>query len=281
MVRPDGDVFTVYGVATTNAPPPLKPLGGRAGLTRKPVPITHKPAVPVDWSFWPASRRVKRDEAIALSLDLDPHTLYSSTDGHINPDFCPDNATAILFLKRLNLLTACDSRTNILLSDFAAWAVSNLPSIPLDLAAMAHKRVDVPEQIDAPATVSNTAPAKVGGGEAAIEDEQPEPVTDGRPSGEDADAQIALLFDPVTVAALEKMFPADGKWAGWAEHASRNEGLKAARAGRGRFNPYLAGIWFAGKGIKGWDLAFCRRRLGSNLPARSLDSKHLLTGELE
>lgn len=131
MVLEDGTVFTAYGAVTTNAPPPLKPIGGRPGLTRKPAPITHKPAVPVDWSFWPASRRVKRDEAIALSLDLDPHTLYSSTDGHINPEFCPDNATSILFLKRLNLLAASDSRTNILLSEIASWAVSiSLSPIP-------------------------------------------------------------------------------------------------------------------------------------------------------
>ncbi len=114
--------------------------------------------MPVDWSFWPASRRVKQDEAIALSLGLDPHSLYCSTDGHINPEFCPDNATAVLFLKRLSLLAASDSRTNILLSEIAAWAVSiELAPIPPELAAMARKLNSSPEQFDAPTSVGTTA----------------------------------------------------------------------------------------------------------------------------
>ena len=138
MVLPDGTVFTAYGVRTTKAPPPIKPLSAcRVSPAPKPAPTTHKPAVPVDWSFWPASRRVKRDEAVALSLALDPHFLYSSINGHINPEYCPDNATAMLFLKRLNLLAASDSRTNILLSEFAAWAVSiSLAPIPPEFEAI-------------------------------------------------------------------------------------------------------------------------------------------------
>jgi hypothetical protein len=118
-------------------------------------------------------------------------------------------------------------------------------------------------------------------GDSSAYDEKVEQEADSPPIGEEADTQLAHLFDPVPVAALEKMFPANNRWAGWAEHASRNVGLKAARTGRGLFNPYLAGIWFAGKGIKDWDLARCRRTLANNLPTRSLDNKHRLTGELE
>ncbi len=159
VVLPDGTVFTAYGVS--KASPPITPLSGRGiSPAPRPAPTTHKPAVPVDWAFWPASRRVKRDEAIALSLDLDPHSLYSNIDGHINPEFCPDNATAILYLKRLSLLAACDSRTNILLSDFAAWASINLTPIPQKLIALARKQPDAPEQIDAPVTAGNAAPLK-------------------------------------------------------------------------------------------------------------------------
>jgi hypothetical protein len=138
MVLPDGTVFTAYGVS--KASPPITPLSGRGiSPAPRPAPTTHKPAVPVDWSFWPASRRVKRDEAIALSLGLDPHSLYSNTDGHINPEFCPDNATAILFLKRMAQLAACDSRTNILLSEFSAWAISvGMTPMPDKFVALAH-----------------------------------------------------------------------------------------------------------------------------------------------
>jgi len=94
----------------------------------------------------------------------------------------------------------------------------------------------------------------------------------------DKDTTLALLFDPVPVAALEKMFPADGKWKSWAERAASN-GLKdAAKDGRAKFNPYKAAIWFADKGMVGWDLAKCYRVLKNNLPARSLDNADLLTG---
>lgn len=95
------------------------------------------------------------------------------------------------------------------------------------------------------------------------------------------DAKLAALFDPVTVTALEKTFPADGKWIGWAERANRN-GLKdAAKVGRGQFNPYSAAVWFVRKGVEGWDLAKCYRVLANNLPARSRDDKHLLTGNID
>ena len=103
------------------------------------------------------------------------------------------------------------------------------------------------------------------------------------PPPADHDQKLAGLFDPVTVAQLEKMFPTQGKdehgkWRGWADRAARN-GLKtAARDGRATFNPYRAAIWWLKNGPEGWDLARCHRALANNLPARSMDFKHLLTG---
>jgi len=99
------------------------------------------------------------------------------------------------------------------------------------------------------------------------------------PTEANHEKNLAVLFDLVTVAALEKTFPADGQWKNWAERASRS-GLKdAAKEGRGKFNPYKAAVWFLSQGIVGWDLARCHRALVNNLPARSLDDKHLLTGD--
>jgi hypothetical protein len=92
--------------------------------------------------------------------------------------------------------------------------------------------------------------------------------------------KCADLFDPVTVAFLETLFPADNRWAKWSERAARN-GLIDARNGRGTFNPYLAGLWFLRQGIAGWDHARVMRRLTRNLPARSRDQADLLTGEPE
>jgi hypothetical protein len=98
-------------------------------------------------------------------------------------------------------------------------------------------------------------------------------------SSTSADGDLAALFDPVTVAALEKMFPASNKWSNWAERAARNK-LQKAREERGLFNPYKASVWFLTQGVEGWDTARCNRVLANNLPARSIDRKHLLTGEL-
>jgi len=94
---------------------------------------------------------------------------------------------------------------------------------------------------------------------------------------EEPDEKLAALFDPVPVSVLEKMFPANGKWAAWAEKAKANK-LIHARHGRAKFNPYEAGIWFVfvQTGNEGWDTARLLRTLQSNLPARSRDDAHLL-----
>lgn len=91
---------------------------------------------------------------------------------------------------------------------------------------------------------------------------------------------LAALFDPVPVEALEKMFPAKGKWKSWADKAKAN-GLIAARVKTAMFNPYKAGEWFVLKGAEGWDIARLNRTLANNLPTRSLDDKCLLTGGID
>lgn len=94
------------------------------------------------------------------------------------------------------------------------------------------------------------------------------------------DEMLVNLFDPVTIEFVAKMFPVkDDKWKRWAERAADN-GLKGARTGRGKFNPYLAALWFLTKGENDWDLARCYRVLANNLPPRSRDQRHLLADEL-
>lgn len=117
-------------------------------------------------------------------------------------------------------------------------------------------------------------------GERLPDDEQGEAATLEWEQNADADALLAELFDPVRVAALETMFPDGGKWAGFAERAKRN-GLSAARAGRSLFNPYRAAVWWISQGPHGWKWDRCLRVLANNLPARSRDSRHLLTGEFD
>jgi hypothetical protein len=96
----------------------------------------------------------------------------------------------------------------------------------------------------------------------------------------DDEAERAALFDPVKVATLKAMFP-DANWPRYAERADRN-GLKdAARTGRGEFNPYSAAVWWIARGPDGWKWERCLRVLANNLPARSRDSRDLLTGDFD
>lgn len=96
----------------------------------------------------------------------------------------------------------------------------------------------------------------------------------------DIDADIAAMFDPVAKEQLEAMFPDNGKWAKYAERAARNGLAGAARVGRAIFNPYCAARWWIeSQGPDGWKWERCVRVLANNLPSRSRDSKHVLTGE--
>lgn len=103
------------------------------------------------------------------------------------------------------------------------------------------------------------------------------------PQGEikrEGQAELAALFDPVGIPQLEKMFPCE-KWKRWGSKA-KEKGLHVARTGRGKYNPYLAALWWIEKQEPtGWDIARINRTLANNLPARSRDFKSLLTGELE
>ena len=146
----------------------------------------------------------------------------------------------------------------------AATVSPPMPTLTPTLTLHEVERSNVSNARPASATAANDTPhAHAHGAEAS-----------------DADSSLAGLFDPVKPAALEKMFPAPGKWKGWVERAARN-GLKEARQGRSCFNPYLAGMWFLQQGEPGWDLARCYRILANNLPARSRSEGHRLTGLLD
>lgn len=92
----------------------------------------------------------------------------------------------------------------------------------------------------------------------------------------DNEEKLISLFDPVPIEALETMFPAKGKWKGWAEHAKSN-GLSNARVSRAKFNPYKAGMWFVQKGEQGWDVDRLYRVLANKLPLRSRENAYLFT----
>lgn len=281
----------------SNAPGPIKPLRGIGSVHHRFVTTPKHP----DWEFWQSMPEVKPWQACSLSLNIDPDSMkqgqaWMAGPGH-GPIFesmsFPSEEVEQKFGKRLRLLNANlrnreffsprtlnmgDSNFNdVRLSEFVSW-VRSLPApwdMPPELVALAQKP-DLSAGAPAPAP---TPAADLANEEAPDGDE---PITTETPQDAEIELRLEELFDPVGTSQLEKMFPADGdRWEKWAERAATN-GLKEAREGRAMFNPYRAALWWLGKqNPDGWDLARCRRVLANNLPSRSTDSRHLLTGELE
>ncbi len=211
---------------------------------------------------------VKIWQACALSLNLDPDSIKISADimglhPHFKMQSFPNEETWNEFNKRLRLRGE-GVNAAIALSDFVSWtsSLSTPFEMPQEFVALAKK----PETRAATPVPAPTSDAD----------------NDGEKAPRDMDVQIAGLFDLVGTAQLEKMFPATGgNWSKWAAKAKAN-GLSCAREDRGKFNPYRAALWWLDKqNPAGWDWARCCRVLANNLPSRSIDSRHLLRGELE
>lgn len=238
----------------SRAPAPLKPVRGKGFARHASSADDRKPR----WNKWRLIPDVKIFEAVALSLDIDPEKLKWNRDGWMaggyrsrfdeSEEFSDRLEIAIRNGRELNIscVNLGDSTKNeIPLAEFASWTLSINWKIPEELGALAVNR------------------------------EQPTQTT-----GQSDDEAAAALFDGVTCAVLEKMFPADGKWKSWCERAARN-GLKVAKIERKKFNPYKAARFFLDQGIKDWDWARCKRVLANNLPERSKDQEFLLTGKLD
>lgn len=209
----------------------------------------------IDWNFWRHKTEVHLWQAAFLSCNIDPDSEsyrdikhYGIDNAEVNKRLrlLKDNKSLRQFFSAGTLNMGDSNLSGVRLVEFAAWCARVGFEIPPELAALA-----------------KAAP-------------QAAPLVEAAPA-DDHDETLAALFDPVPVEALEKMFPADGKWKSWAEKAKAN-GLIIARVKTAMFNPYKAGMWFVSKGAEGWDIARLCRTLANNLPARSRDDAHLLTG---
>ena len=118
----------------------------------------------VDWEFWRNMPHAKAWQACALSLNIDPDSMKHSGTGWMvgpnsgpffEPSSFPSRDVANQFDKRLRLLSAritqfrlhsiiqgAPARCEIYLSDFAAWAVSEMKwdGLPPELVALARKQ---------------------------------------------------------------------------------------------------------------------------------------------
>jgi len=108
-----------------------------------------------------------------------------------------------------------------------------------------------------------------------------------QPSHEHVEQEVYDLFDPLPKDGIENIFilSADRlenkeQWSKWIFRAARN-GLKQARTDCQpyQYNPAKVADWLVNNGKL--DRARANRLLVKNLPPRSRDEKHLITGELE
>jgi len=180
-------------------------------------------------------------------------------------------------------------RTLVHVADFAAWAKGRGWTLPPEFSTEAPPQI--PDEVSEQSAHSGAPEEGPEDGDmetgeiidesaTAAGDGQAEAATLEQEQAIDRDDVLASLFNPVKAAQLEAMFPDDGKWKVYAERAKRN-GLAPAKVARSAFNPYLAALWWIGQGQPGWRWGRCLRVLSNNLPARSSDSKHLLTGEID
>lgn len=120
----------------SNAPAPIRPLRGST-LSRKSAQRTEVHQVhlssPPDWTNWTASQRVTHDDAAALTLNIEPPVQIST------PQFEK-------FSKRREAFARAFSKTNIKLSEIAAFAVneSKWAGLPPELIAMAKSKPPAP-----------------------------------------------------------------------------------------------------------------------------------------
>lgn len=228
------------------------------------------------WREWQLIPKASINDVCLLSLNLNPYRIHANAWPVDAGDDYYDEFFLRLRVTEANSMNDpvrfCGHRhqlNGVRLSEFAAWALSIGWDIPPELAALASQVADMKPDTG---TLESTQLPKDSFGDTASEAD----VT----AGNDSKAELAALFDPVTVEVLEKMFPANGKWEKWADRAKR-KGLDKCRIARSMYNPYCAAEWFLLQGEPGWDWDKCCRKLAKNLPDRSRDSAHLLTGEID
>lgn len=237
-----------------------------------------------DWEFWRDMPEVELWQACALSLNLDPDPLTPSDDGmgmggesYFKARSFPNEEAWEKFNKRLRLLEANMQRPTVRLADFVTWASSlSTPwDMPPELVALAQK----PEALAGKPVPAPTTSAYMEGSDAAPEQLEPHEVERNDKPGQ----EICDLFDAMNQAEIAALFEkvSQDDWKNHFERAARN-GLKEARQGDAspyQYNPAKVADWLVCKGLYARDYA--DRRLANNLPKRSKDYKHLITGLIE
>jgi len=208
----------------------------------------------VDWEHWLRMPTVTLWDAVVLSMDVAPEDenwILTLVDGKVV------NEEGRKFKRRLDLLTshffdndnlkisytsANNSKSKIYLDSFVEWALNT-----------AHW--DIPKELGI-LVVAENLPKET-------EREEIHTLFDPEKKG-----VVILLFDRVKPEEWKKHF----------NQAARNE-LSNAREGIGLYNLAKVGDWLVKRGI--YTRQHLDGKLANNLPPRSKDKKHLITGDID
>ena len=143
-------------VQISKAPPPITPIRAAASYTplRKPEPI--------NWAHWQKMPIVKLEEAVALSLNINPEFVIQVDEAMIRrmKIVLSNVDSGHLILNQRYSENQPKSPTS--LAKFAAWAVKiELPNLPPELVALAETEPQATTASPAPAVVAaSDAPAR-------------------------------------------------------------------------------------------------------------------------
>ena len=142
----------------SNAPPPFEPLRGlslpRSQSNGAQVHQVHKP----DWTMWSGDQRVEIEQAVALTMDIDP-TLLPTIQPFITPESFPEDRRADFSKRQAALKRKFNGRTSSMLSDAVHYATQKEWSgLPPELVAMATVPPDTtPQSAKAESALKPTA----------------------------------------------------------------------------------------------------------------------------
>ena len=199
----------------SNAPAPFKPV---RGLSLPPsqsngaqVHQVHKP----DWTMWSGDQRVEIEQAVALTMDIDP-TFLPTIQPFITPESFPEDRRADFSKRQAALKREFKGKTSSMLSDAVHFATrKEWSGLPPELVTMATVPPDAtPRGVKALAIGPDEPAPTLGTLSEPVKKQEPPPLTT---------PEIADAFDGINETTATQ-------WRKWLGDVNNHEWLLPARA---------------------------------------------------
>ena len=162
----------------SNAPPPINLVRGmsvpRSQSNGNQVHQVHKP----DWSMWSGDQWPQIEEAVALTMDIDPAPL-PRIQGFITPESFPEARQAEFSKRQLALQRLLPGRSSCMLSEAVDFAIERKwPGLPPELVGMAVLSPPMPPQgVKALAIAPDEPAPTLGTLSEPVKKQEPPPLT--------------------------------------------------------------------------------------------------------